>query len=85
MGDETLGGEEQGAADEPQHGHTAWHETRAIHQVTQQHPVPDASKDAGTKQERPVMERDQRLAGGDEQGSICVGSAGEVLPQGHDR
>ena len=37
------------------------------------------------EQERPVMERDQRLAGGDERGGSCAGNSREVLPQGHHR
>jgi hypothetical protein len=44
-------------------------------------PLP-ADDDAGTEQERRVMDGDQRLAEGDER---VVGHAGRVLAQRHDR
>ncbi len=75
--------DEQGTGDEPQHGHAPWHESGAVHQVAQNQPVPDADDEAGSEQERPIMERDQRLADRDERGGIRARSS--LLAQRHDR
>jgi hypothetical protein len=53
-----------------------------VHQVAQHQPVPDAYKEAGPKQERPIMQRDQRLTGGEERAHV---SARSLLAQCHDR
>jgi hypothetical protein len=52
------------------------------HQVAQQQPVPDADDEAGSEQERPIMERDQRLADRGERAGIRARS---LLPQRHNR
>jgi hypothetical protein len=55
----------------------------AVHQVAQDQPVADAHREAGPEQERPTMERDQRLTDGDERGGIRARSS--PLSQRHDR
>ena len=47
------------------------------------HPVTYADHEAGSKQARPLLERDQRLAGGDERSGILTRSS--LLAQRHDR
>src|SRR5918997_184136 len=54
-----------------------------VHQVAQQQPVPDADYEAGTEQERSIMERDERLADRDERAGIRA--RGGLLPQRQDR
>jgi hypothetical protein len=63
-------GEEHGAGDEPQHGHAPWHQAGAVHQVAQDQPVADAHHEAGPEQERPIMERDERLADREERAGV---------------
>jgi hypothetical protein len=48
---------------------------RPVHQVAQQQPVPDADDEAGSEQERPIMERDQRRADRDERAGIRARSS----------
>src|SRR5829696_8650265 len=74
-----------GPATSPSRAIPPRHEAGPVHQPAQDQPVPDADDPAGAEQERPVMDRDQRLAGGHERARIPTGSSGEVLPQGHDR
>ena len=74
--------DDQGTSYEPQHGHAPWHESGGVHQVAQYQPVTDADHEAGSEQERPAMERDQRLAGRDERAGIRARS---LLAQRHDR
>src|SRR5215213_8935729 len=74
---------EQGPGDEPQHGKVPWYEPRAVHHVAQDQPVADADDEAGSEQERPIMERDQRLADRDERAGIRA--SGSLLAQRHDR
>src|SRR5829696_10288882 len=62
--------DDQGTADEPQHGHGPWHESGGVHQVAQQQPLPHADKEAGSEPEGPIMERHKRLADRDERGGI---------------
>ena len=54
-----------------------------VHQVAQDQPVADADDEAGSEQERPVMERDKRLADRDERAGIRARSS--LLAQRHDR
>src|SRR4051812_33311116 len=49
-------GDDQGTADEPQHCHRPWHKSGGVHQVAQYQPVADADDEAGSEQERPIMQ-----------------------------
>ena len=40
--------DDQGTADEPQHGHSPWNESGGVHQVAQDQPVPYADDEAGS-------------------------------------
>ena len=68
--------------DEPQHGQAPRHQAGSVHQVAQQHPVPDADDEAGPERERPSMHRDERRADREERAGI---RARGLLPQRHDR
>src|ERR671916_277063 len=63
-------GDEHGAGDEPQYGHAPWHQAGPVHQVAQDQPVADADNEAGSEQEGPMVERDERLAGDEEQAGV---------------
>ena len=71
-----------GTSDEPEHGHwsAAPGRTRFI-EVAQQQPVPDADDEAGSEDERPIMNHDERLADGDERVGICTR---RIPPQRHN-
>src|SRR5829696_7447256 len=71
--------DEQGTADEPQHGHAAGHEAGAINKVAEQDPIAEGGQEAGTQQKRPVMDRDQGTPYGNERSSIDAGNPREVL------
>jgi hypothetical protein len=44
-----------------EHGELAWHEPGLVHQVAEQEPVPDADDEARSEDERPVLERGERV------------------------
>ena len=67
----------------PQHRHAPRHEAGSVHQVAEYQPVPDADDPAWPEQERPVVDRDERPADGDERARAACAS--DVLPQRHDR
>ena len=73
-----------GAPMSPEHGNDAGHEPGAVHQGAQQQGV-DGWHEALPEQERPVVDRDVRRAGGDERGRIRSGRSTQVLSQGHQR
>ena len=66
--DETS--EEHRTNDESQQGHAPGHQARAVHQVAQYQPVPDADDEARSEQKRSIMERDERLDDGEERAGI---------------
>src|SRR5918994_3399678 len=72
---------DQRTADESQHGQAPGHESGGVHQVAQTQPVPYADYEAGSEQERPVMERHQRIADRHQRAAIRASSPGQVLPQ----
>ena len=76
--------DEERGADEPDHGNDAGHEPGAVHQGAQQQCV-EGRHEALREQERPVVDRDVRRAGGDQRGRVCSGRSAQVLPQGHQR
>jgi hypothetical protein len=57
--------EDQGSTDQAYPSHPSWYEPRRVHQVPEQEPVPEARTEGRPKEERPVMERDQRPADDD--------------------
>jgi hypothetical protein len=58
------------------------HQAGAVQEVAEDEPASDADDEAGAEQERPVMDRDEGPADGDQRAG--VGARG-VLPQGDDR
>ena len=79
-----YGDDEQGASDESHHGNDAGHEAGPVHQGAQQQRV-DARHEALAEQERPVVDRDVRRAGGDQGDRIGSGRSAQILSQGHQR
>jgi hypothetical protein len=65
-----YGGDEYGGSDESEHGNDAGHEPGPVQQGAQQQCV-DARHEALREQERPVVDRDVRSAGGDKRGRIA--------------
>ena len=78
------GDDEQGASDESQRGNDPGHQPGPVHQRAQQQRV-DARHEGLAEQERPLVDRDVRRAGGDQRGRIGSGRSAQVLPQGHQR
>ena len=78
------GADEERGSDESDHGDDAGHEPGPVQQGAQQQRV-DARHEALSEQERPVVDRDVRRAGGDQRGRICPGRSAQVLAQGHQR
>src|SRR3984957_16319213 len=74
--------DDQRTSDQAQDRHAPRHEAGAVHQVTQDQPVPDADDPARPEQERPVVDRDERPAERDERARAAW--APDVLAQRHD-
>jgi hypothetical protein len=74
---QAISGSDMPCAVEP-----AWDEAGLVHEVAQGQAVADSDDEAGAEQEHPVVDRDVRLTGQEEQGEV---RAAGVLPQGHDR
>jgi hypothetical protein len=74
----------RGAADNAQQCKALRHQSGAVHEVAQQKAV-DADTESRPKQERPVVDRDEGLAGDVERRSICAYRRGQVVAQSQDR
>src|SRR6186713_1934523 len=49
------------AANEPEPGQGSWYEPGGIHQISQNEAVPPADDESGPEDERPVLQRRQRV------------------------
>ena len=73
---------DQRSTDDADQRHAARHQARPVHQVAQDQPGPEAVDEAGSEQERPVVDRDERLA---DRRRAMPHRRRAVLPQRHDR